>query len=43
MQKKLVFLHPDSGEKVFFEAPIPDDMIKVMETVNQLNGKEFIN
>jgi 23S rRNA pseudouridine1911/1915/1917 synthase len=41
--KKLVFLHPDSGEKVFFEAPIPDDMIKVMETVNQLNGKEFIN
>ena len=36
--RRISFTHPDTGQKVSYEAPIPDDMKKIMEAVNQFNG-----
>lgn len=36
--RRLSFTHPDSGKKVSFEAPIPDDMKKAMQAISHLNG-----
>ncbi|HBG53857.1 MAG TPA: RNA pseudouridine synthase, partial [Rikenellaceae bacterium] len=29
--KTLGFIHPSTGEKIFFEAPLPDDMSEVLK------------
>lgn len=36
--KKLSFTHPESGERVTFEAPVPDDMNRVMDLAGSFDG-----
>ena len=36
--RTLGFTHPDTGERMFFSAPIPDDMQRLMEKFRSLNA-----
>ena len=33
--RRLSFLHPDSGERVSFEAPLPPDMADLLELAQE--------
>jgi 23S rRNA pseudouridine1911/1915/1917 synthase len=35
---RLGFVHPHSGEDLFFESPIPQDMEELMETLRRVDG-----